>query len=178
MNPWYPKLYLQIVVANAIFETNATEWLSLSTVPMELIINLDEFGQEFFEHQCHSYPEFNRDRNQPEHRCIDPGHTLANMRSQISRYGYEFCSKAAFFRVSESNHDILPKSILEDRLDRQSIRIAKRFFSKDVEDELTKNNDHREAKFVKLVRNWFDACDERGVDVYTRIKYLQEFAKF
>ena len=178
MNPWYPKLYLQIVVANAIFETNATEWLSLSTVPMELTINLDEFGQDFFEHQCHSYPEFNRDRNQPEHRCIDPGHTLANMRSQISRYGYEFCSKAAFFRVSESNHDILPKSILEDRLDRQSIRIAKRFFSKDVEDELTKNNDHREAKFVKLVRNWFDACDERGVDVYTRMKHLQEFAKF
>ena len=77
-------------------------------------------------------------RGQPEHRCIDPGQTLANMRSQISRHGYTFCKTAAFKRVSESNHSVLPKSILEDKLDRQNIRIAKRFFSKEVQDELVK----------------------------------------
>ena len=97
-------------------------------------------------------------REQHEYRCIDPGHTLANMHSQISRHGYDFCFKAAFVHVSERNHKVLPKSILEDRLDRQSIHIAKRFFSSDVEQEF--NGNDAEAKFVRLVRNWFEACDE------------------
>ena len=70
------------------------------------------------------------------------------MQSQISHYGYEFCSKAAFVCVSETNHDVLPKSILEDRLDRQSIRIAKHFFAEEVQTELEKNGDNKEAKFV------------------------------
>ena len=74
------------------------------------------------------------------------------MCSQISRHGYDFCSKAAFVRVCEMNHKVLPKSILEDRLDRQNIRIAKHFFSSDVEQELQKNRDDAEAKFVRLVK--------------------------
>ena len=90
-------------------------------------IRVDQDDSDYFDHTCHSYPEYSENREQHEYRCIDPGHTLANMRSQISRHGYDFCSKAAFVCVCETNHKVLPKSILEDRLDRQSIRIAKRF---------------------------------------------------
>ena len=133
MDPLYPKIYLQIVVTNAIFETNARQRLQSSTVPMNVHIPQDEYGEWHLSHECHSYPERNEDRKQFEFRCMDPGHTLANMRSQISRYGYEFCSKAAFVHVSETNHDMMPKSILEERLDRQSIRIAKCFFSVEVQ---------------------------------------------
>ena len=100
------------------------------------------------------------------------------MHSQISRHGYDFCSKAAFVRVCERNHKVLPKSILEDRLDRQSIHIAQRFFSSDIEQDLQRNGDNAEAKFVCLVRNWFEACDERGIDIYTRVKHLQDFFDF
>ena len=121
MDPLYPKIYLQIVVANAIFETNARQWLQSSSVPMDVNVPQDEDGEWHFSHECHSYPELNDVRKQCEFRCIDPGHTLANMLSQISCYGYEFCSKAAFVCVSETNHDVLPKSILEQQLDRQSI---------------------------------------------------------
>ena len=176
MQPFYSKEYLQIVVANTMFESAAKQWLNKSPVPME--IRVDQEDGDFFEHPCHSYPEYSEKHQQHEYRCIDPGHTLANMRSQISRYGYEFCKKAAFFKVSETNHKVLPRSILEDRLDRQSIRIAKRFFSVEVEEELTKNGDTQEAKFVRLVRNWFEACDECGIDVYTRVRHLDEFADF
>ena len=77
-----------------------------------------------------------------------------------------------------ATHSVLPKSILEDKLDRQSIRIAKRFFSKEVQDELVKNNDHNEAKFVGLVRNWYEACDERGIDIYVRLRNLEKFYRF
>ena len=176
MQPIYSKEYLQIVVANTMFETAATNWFNDSPIPTNF--NVDQEDGDFFEHQSHSYPEYSESRQQHEYRCIDPGHTLANMRSQISRYGYEFCRKEPFVKVSETNHKVLPKSILEDRLDRQSISIAKQFFSNDVEKELTKNGDNQEAKFVHLVRHWFEACDERGIDVYTRVKHLDKFSNF
>ena len=86
--------------------------------------------------------------------------------------------KLLFRRVSETNHDVMPKSILEDRLDRQSIHIAKHFFAEEVQHELQKNADKKEAKLVKLVRNWFQACDKWGIDVYTRMKHLHEFSTF
>ena len=112
------------------------KWESESSIPVNL--NISQGQSTPFTHCSYSYPAMSSQRDQPEHRCIDPGHTLANMRSQISRHGYTFCKTAAFKRVSESNHSVLPKSILEDKLDRQSIRIAKRFFSKEVQDELAK----------------------------------------
>ena len=176
MEAIYSKDYLQIVVANTMFTDGVNQWLNRTSIPM--VIKVDQDDGDYFDHTCNSFPEYNENREQHEYRCIDPGHTLANMRSQISRYGYDFCSKAAFVRVSDRNHKVLPKSILEDRLDRQSIRIAKRFFSSDVEDELRKNSDYAEAKFVRLVRNWFEACDERGIDVYTRVRHLQDFFDF
>ena len=61
--------------------------------------------------------------------------------------------------MSETNHDVLPKSIIDDKLDRQSICIAQHFFSTAVEAELKKNGDYKEARFVKLVREWYEACD-------------------
>ena len=152
------------------------KWESEGSIPLNLEISQGPATP--FTHCSYSYPGISLQRNQPEHRCIDPGHTLANMRSQISRHGYTFCKTDAFKRVSESNNSVLPKSILEDKLDRQSIRIAKRFFSKDVQEELTKNNEHNEAKFVSLVRNWYEACDERGIDIYVRLRNLEKFYRF
>ena len=178
MDLLYPKIYLQIVAAIAIFETNARQWLQSSTVPMNVNVPQDEYGEWHLSHECHSYPEWNEDRKQFEFRCINPGHTLANMRSQISHYGYEFCLKAAFVHVSETNHDVMPKSILKEHLDRQSIRIAKCFFSVEVQRELQWNGDLKEANFICLIRNWFNACDEWGIDAYTRMRHLNEFADY
>ena len=176
MKAEYSKTYVTIVVGQSLFETNAKNWLDRSTVPLDL--RIDQEDGDYFEHESHCYPEFSERRNQNEFRCINPGHTLANLRSQISRHGFEFCSHDAFIKVSESNHNVLPKSIIDDKLDKQSIHIAKRFFSKPVEAELVKNQDDKEAKFFKLVREWYDACDERGIDVYTRMQNLQNMYQF
>ena len=157
----WANVYLVVCILTRItlhYEDTMMKWESKSSIPVNL--NISQGQSTPFTHCSYSYPAMSLQRDQPEHRCIDPGHTLANMRSQISRHGYTFCKTAAFKRVSESNHSVLPKSILEDKLDRQSIRIAKRFFSKEVRDELVKNNDHNEAKFVGLVHNWYEACDE------------------
>ena len=47
-----------------------------------------------------------------------------------------------------------------------------------MQNELQKNGDNKEAKFIQLVRNWFQACDKWRIDVYTRMKHLQEFSTF
>ena len=120
MNPTYPKVYLQIVIAKSLFDLAVMNWLNERPVTMNINVDADDEGN-YFEHICHSAPEFSVHRQQHEFRCINPGHMLANMRSQISHYGYEFCSKAAIVRASITNHKVLPKSILKDRLDCQSI---------------------------------------------------------
>ena len=80
--------------------------------------------------------------------------------------------------MSETNHDVLPKSIIDDKLDRQSISIAQHFFSAAVEAELEKNGDDKEASFVILVREWYKACDRQGINVYKRVRDLQKFYEF
>ena len=115
----YPQDYLQLVLMKAIYEDSMIKWESEGSIPLNLEISQGQAAP--FIHCSYSYPGMSLQRNQPEHRCIDPGHTLANMHSQISRHGYTFCKTDAFKRVSESNHSVLPKSILEDKLDRQSI---------------------------------------------------------
>ena len=39
----------------------------------------------------------------------------------------------AFIKISDENNDILPRAIVEDKLDRQNASISMRFFSEDVE---------------------------------------------
>ena len=95
---------------------------------------------------------------------MDPTYILTNLRSQISRHGYDHISTEAFTKVSEQDHNVLPKSI--DQLDKHSADLAKRFFSKDVERILNQNGNVEEAKFVNLVHNWYEACDSRGTPMY------------
>ena len=138
-------MYLQIVIANSLFDLAVTNWLNERPVAMNINVDANDEG-DYFEHICHSAPEFSVHRQQREFSGINPGHTLANMRSQISRYGYGFCSKAAFVRASITNHKVLPKSIQEDRLDCQSIWIAKVSFPL-----MYKRSCARMAMTVKLI---------------------------
>ena len=172
----YPKVYLQIVVAKCISVSKMDQWERGSPIPINYII--DQGTDPSFSHSSYSFPNRSSVRDSIEHRCIDPSHTLANMHSQISRHGYDFCSREAFIRVSETHHDVLPKSIIIDQLDRQSIRISKRFFSEEVEAVLIQNGDKEEAKFVHLVRDWYEACDERGIHIYKRLRHMENFFDF
>ena len=70
MDPTYPKVYLQIVIANSLLETAATNWVNKSPIPMEINVDADDCG-DFFTHTCHSFPEFSDKRQQREFRCID-----------------------------------------------------------------------------------------------------------
>ena len=75
-------------------------------------------------------------------------------------------------RLVEVNHEVLPRSIVEDKLDRQNCSIS-RFFSEEVQKILMDLGFVNEAEFTEHIRNWFRACDERGMDVQWRLTFLQ-----
>ena len=72
----------------------------------------------------------------------------------------------------------LPLAIVEDKLDRQNCLISQRFFSENVQKILQLNGDKSEADFVQKTRNWFQACDERGMSVEYQMKYLHDMYSF
>ena len=69
-------------------------------------------------------------------------------------------------------------SIVIDQLDKQSADLAKWFFSYDVEKILLQNIDTNEAEFVHLVREWYEACDARGIHIYDRLQRKQNLYNY
>ena len=78
----------------------------------------------------------------------------------------------AFMYVSEVDHDVLLRAIVEDKLDRQNCAISQKFFSKEVQQILQDLGHEAEAEITEHTRNWFRACDECGMDVQRRLMYL------
>ena len=87
-------------------------------------------------------------------------------------------STQAFIEVSDIDHDILPRAVVELKLDRQNCLLSQRFFSEDVQKILTRCNYVSEAKFVLLVWNWYKACDERGMAVNDRLTHLYNMYEY
>ena len=125
-------------------------------------------------HEIFNYPERNLQSLEVESRTFDYTHILNNIRFHICNKGFHNISKEAFLRVSEVDSSILPRAIVEDKLDRQSCSLSQRFFSIEVEEILIAEFYFEEGQFVKLVRNWFNACDARGMPVNIRLHYLKQ----
>ena len=154
------------------------EWESSSDVQIEIpITNKDDEGKNF-QHISFSKPNKSEKRNQVECRTMDPTHILTNLRLQICRHGFEQVKMDAFHRVSNSDHNVLPMSIVIDQQDKQSADLAKCFFSSDVEKILIQNGDTNEAEFVYLIREWYEACDARGIHIYDRLQRMQNLYNY
>ena len=91
---------------------------------------------------------------------FDYTHILNNLRFHICNKGFDNVSSAAFVDVSNCDIDILPTTIVEDKMDCQNSTISQKFFSKDVQKILLSLRYESEAEFVHYTRNWHRACDE------------------
>ena len=156
----YPKEYLAAPVAEITHFKSVKEWESKSGIQINLEILEIENG-----HITFNYPEYSIKWKQLEMRTFDYAHILNNLRYHICSKGLEGIKTTAFIDVSNVNHDVLPRAIVEDKMDRQNCTISQRFFSSDVQEILESKGDHAEAEFVELTRNWFQACDKRGMEV-------------
>ena len=66
--------------------------------------------------------------------------------------------------MSVANNDILGRALLEIPIpDKQSVPFARKVFSHQVENQMMRNGDNKEAELVHKIHNWFDACNECGI---------------
>ena len=66
----------------------------------------------------------------------------------------------------------------EPLLDKQSVSYAEQVFSEEVANTMVSLGFHKEAKLVNHIRNWFDACNKRGLSLEKRIEYLIDINKY
>ena len=165
----YSKTFLRIAVANCQFERAVKKWEDNSTVPVKLSVpGLKK------DHEIYCFPEFSARRLQVELRTLDFSHILTNIRTHLCKHGYDNVSTDAFLRVSEVNHDLLNRCLIEDILDKQKVAKAEKFFTEEVESVMIANGDTSAAKFIRMIRLWYEACDDRGLSFHTRLNNLQE----
>ena len=124
-----------------------------------------------------AYPEFNVCHNQVGSRTLNYSHILTNICSHICSKGYDYCPKEQFVELCEEWPDILSKSIVVDHTDAQNVFTALRFFSAEV-DFMHDKQHTATADFISSVRNWFRACDERGIKTDDRVEYLFDMHDF
>ena len=168
----YPKDFLAAQLCRLNHEEYVKQWENKSTVPVQIYLPFID------RHVIFNFPERNADRNQVEMLTFDYTHILNNLRFHICNKGFDDVSTQAFKEVSNMDHDVLPRAVVELKLDRQNCLLSQRFFSEDVQKILTRCNYVSEAKFVKLVRNWYKACDERGMAVNERLTNLYKMYEY
>ena len=169
----YPKDFLAAQLCKINHEEYVTQWENKSTVPVNIYLPFIDRNHVIF-----IYPEWNVDRNQVKMCTFDHTHILNNLRYHICNKGFDNVSTEAFIEVSDMDHDVLPRAVVELKLDRQNCLLSQRFFSEDVQKILTRCNYVSEANFVQLVQNWYKACDERGMAVNERLTNLYKMYEY
>ena len=173
MKKEYPKDFLAAQLCRINHEEYVKQWENKSTVPVNIYLPFIDRNHVIF-----NFPEWNADRHQVEMRTFDYTHILNNLRFHICNKGFDNVSTEAFIEVSNMDHDVLPRAVVELKLDRQNCVLSQRCFSEDVQKILTRCNYVSEAKFVNLVWNWYKACDERGMAVNERLTNLYKMYEY
>ena len=109
----YPKEFLAAAVCNTEHKDRVNEWEKKSKIPIQMDV---PFLQDT--HIIFNYPEFSKERQHVEMWTFDYTHILNNLRYHICNKGFVGVSTEAFRDVSKVNHDVLPLTIVEDKLDR------------------------------------------------------------
>ena len=187
MSTSYPKNILASAAAKVYHVENVKLWMESSTIPTEFNIS----GSNL-KHKSYCFPEFCSTRHQIEMHLLDPTHLLTNMRSHCTRKNLDNCLSNDFLKVSKSDNDILPRAIVSDMLDRQSVSIALKVFSEKVANKMSEFEKEQEmielkkpekeckkivksSKFINGIWNWYHACDKCGLTPEERLCKMQHF---
>ena len=74
--------------------------------------------------------------------------------------GLPYCKKEHFEKLCHDCPDILSISLVCEKIDQQNAFTAMRMFNYDVEKYMRDNKFLDMADFVKLVREWHEACNK------------------
>ena len=122
---------ISVVAAGIKYQFDYEEWYEKRTIPLDVPIHHRKETSNLF---C--YPEYSDKREQLEPRTIDPTHMFTNLRAHACHKGFENVSKDAFIRVTESNPELLKRTLVTKIVDQQNTDIAKKIFSLQVQEEM------------------------------------------
>ena len=169
--------HIQILIASLRQIENKCTWYRKSTIPTCAFVPTESQDKvetlDFF-----SYPEYSVERGQLEFRTFDFTHVLTNLHTQILTRGLDYCKKEHFEHLSTNKPGILSLALIFKKTDQQNAFTAMRMFKYDVEHYMRENDFTQTAEFIKLVRNWHDACNRHGLSADTRVLYLTDMHKF
>ena len=165
------KAKLNQVCAKALYPHLKKEWESNGTTkPNTRLFGEEE--QEIIIPHWFSQPEYSEERGCLEPKCLDSHHLLVNLRSKVCKDGIHGfgIQKEAWHLVAEHYPDVISKSIVCDILDKQSNAFAQRTFSSEVENHMDLIGFPEEARLCRLVREWYGAQDEPGLQAWERVE--------
>ena len=108
----YPKEYLAALYCRINHYENVMKWEKNSKIAIRFDMPWVESKHIIF-----NYPDYSVSRNQMEMRTFDYTHILNNLRFHICNKGFDNIHTEAFLHVSDIDHDVLPRAIVEDKMD-------------------------------------------------------------
>lgn len=167
----YPKPVLNVAIAKYIAPQRVTQWENKA--PIEIKIKLVNKTEHLF-----SFPEYCHRHKQLEPKIIDPSHLMVNNRSRLLEKGVRNLRPEAFVKICTTHPHVINRALVVDIIDKQSVSLALKVFSPEVVEALISNGSHNEAKYVKLIRNWYEAIDGPGIPAQDRIDKMIEFKSY
>ena len=167
-SPFYYKAALNVIYSKILWPAYFKEWKDSSHII---------HGMSGFSDTWYSVREFSLKRKRLEHKVWDGTHLVTNMRRVVCTEGTDLLSKNAWLAASQYRTVKLKYAMVTDLPDKQDKGFAITTFS-EVEDAMIKENYHKEAKFCRLLRNWWEAEDEPGIPAMERLKSRLELRQY
>ena len=176
--PDYRVEHRQVPLASLTQIELRKQWYENATTPLFGIVPGNDISVETEHFPYFSYPDFNTERKQLEFKTFDFTHILTNLRTQILTRGLPYCKKEHFEKLCHDRPDILSISLVSEKIDQQNAFTAMRMFNYDVEKYMGDNKFLDTADFVKLVHEWHEACNKRGLVADERVRKLHAMHQF
>ena len=160
----FPKSNLNVIIAEHLFPERLEVWRSES--PFRSETHIQNVGNIVW----FSRPEYNHNTLSYIFACLDVHHLITNCRVKVCKDGFpeRGITNKAWISVARENETRLKVSHVEDLIDKQSDSIARLTFSKEVENAMKRIGFENEARFCRLIREFYDAEDEPGISVIQR----------
>ena len=166
----YPKRVLLCVYAEFLYPGRLEQWRKRS--PFEYVTQIT--GSEISV-AWYSMPEYVEETFTYLFQLLDAHHLFVNSRLKCCSTGIKErgINREAWVKVAKKSSDNksgLSVALVNDLVDRQSSAFAQKTFSVEVEKVMRQNGDNAEANFCKILREWYEAEDNPGLDVMERIR--------
>lgn len=128
--------------------------------------------------QQYSFPATNPITKKPIYFVTDPPHQLKRYRKQIISGKLCFVSLDNFKAISRAYPEVLPGSILDPYFQKQSVPLAFKLINPSVQQQAKDMGFTREEVLLKVLDNWINGVDSRGMKISQRLQYLNDMDKF